>query len=458
MINKSGIVDVTMPYEPRKWQQEAEEHLRRFTVLVMHRRAGKTVFDIVQSVKTVLNCKLPNPRGAYIGPTFDRVKKTAWQYYKDFLKPLADVGKVTFNESELTISFDWGPKIYLMSYEKGVRGLYFDHVVVDEYQEADHNIWAKEIRPTLSDRNGSAIITGTPAGRNQLYDLYEYAKESGNEEWGDFYRTADDTYDECIPRSELESLKSEGNDEAFQQEYMCSWDAAVRGAYYGRNLQKLRAEGRIQKVPYDPIYPVIAGWDIGFDGTSVWYAQKVGESLRLIDVDVWRDRDITECGQEVLNKGYNYTYQLIPHDGAKRNSGDKRKTLMGNLQNMGLKCRLVKRTKSVANDIHVVRNFLDRVVINDKCDKKVKLGKKQVSPLDLLSLYRTEVTEGTDVFQTTPKHDESSHIADALRTLVMGLKEHTLGRGRSFTRAEDRRVAMMQKKSPKWDVFNQYRK
>ena len=68
----------------RPWQQEAWEGQQRFNILVVHRRAGKTVYAIKWLIKQTLACELPNPRGAYLAPLYRQAKQIAWQYIKDF--------------------------------------------------------------------------------------------------------------------------------------------------------------------------------------------------------------------------------------------------------------------------------------------------------------------------------------------------------------------------------------
>jgi len=157
----------------------------------------------------------------------------------------------------------------------------------------------------------------------------------------------------------------------------------------------------------------------------IWYAQKIGEELRIIDCDIFEDKDIPHCARKVLMKPYVYQYQLLPHDAVKRMITDKRKTAKGQLETLGLKCKLAKRI-SLEDGIHATRNMIDRAVFSEKCDKKVRMGRTKISPLDSLSLYRAIYDEAKGVQQTTPFHDRHSHVGDALRTLAVGLKNTNL--------------------------------
>ncbi len=445
----------TIPYTPREWQLEATTSLTRFTVLVLHRRAGKTVFDVIQSIGQVLSCKLKNPRGAYFGPTRQQTKDTAWDYYKLFLKPLKDKGLVTFNETDLSIKFLNGARINLYSYENldNIRGIYLDHCVLDEYQLAPLITFDKIVRPMLSDRKGKAIITGTPDGKNQFYDFYERGLEEDNHNWSSILMTHEDTG--VIDPEEIIDLMNDTTEEAFAQEYMCSFQAAIRGAYFGKNIAKLKSSGRVTKCKHDPAYPVVAGWDIGFDGMVIWYCQKIGEEIRVIDVDYFENKDLPYCAGKVMNKPYTYECQLIPHDGTKRSILDKKKTAKGQLELLGLKVRVVPRG-SFQDGIHATRNFIDSVVFSEKCDKKIRLGRAKISPIDSLSRYRAKVDDEAEVMQKNARHDKHSHIADALRTLAVGLKNNTMSGAKELHRRHN--PSNMQKGlvNNSWDPYTIY--
>lgn len=417
---------ITIPYTPREWQTLASQNMNRFTVLVVHRRAGKTVFDVVQSIGYALSCPKPRAQCAYIAPFREQAKKVAWDEYKEKLENLRRKNLVEFNESELKITFKNGAKIYLMGAEnpEAIRGMYFDHVVLDEYKDMPSDFFEKVIGPTLSDRKGLAIITGTPSGRDHFYDMYQRGLDPDFPDWSSLKLAYYDT--NAVDADEIEAARRRSSEEAFAQEYECSFESALVGAYFGKNISRLRAEGRVRNdIQHDPLYPVIASWDIGFDGTVVWYAQKVGEQVRIIDCDMFHNKDIPHVVNKVLNKPYTYVMQLLPHD-AKQRLGDKTKTKKRMIENLGLKCKVLdKASRDVG--IHAARNLIDRCVFSDKCDKKQTVGRFKLSPVDSLSLYRSEYNETNGVTKPTPVHDVHSHTADSFRYMAMGLKDNLGG-------------------------------
>ena len=78
--------NIVIPYKPRALQKTLHKEIdkHRFSVIVLHRRAGKTVMCINHMLKAALTNKLLNPRYAFISPYRLQGKATAWDYIKQF--------------------------------------------------------------------------------------------------------------------------------------------------------------------------------------------------------------------------------------------------------------------------------------------------------------------------------------------------------------------------------------
>ena len=157
-------------YRPREPQRAIHKAVaaNRFTVVVAHRRMGKTVAAINQLIHSALKCGNDNPRYAYIAPTYGQAKRIAWDYLEQFTRPL----DAKLNVSELKADF-FGRRIQLYGSDNpdSLRGQYFDGVVIDEIADQDPKIWNEIIRPALADRKGFAVFLGTPKGRNHFADF-----------------------------------------------------------------------------------------------------------------------------------------------------------------------------------------------------------------------------------------------------------------------------------------------
>jgi len=167
-----------MLYAPRRHQAEIHKRLKRFNVLVCHRRFGKTVLAVNQLIGSGLRCKKLNPRFAYVAPLLKQAKAVAWDFLLHYGAPF----RIAANTSELRIDLVNGARITLYGADNpdALRGIYLDGVVLDEYADMQPRTWTEVVRPALADRRGWAIFIGTPKGQNGFYDLYESAKADGN--------------------------------------------------------------------------------------------------------------------------------------------------------------------------------------------------------------------------------------------------------------------------------------
>jgi hypothetical protein len=392
-------------YKPRQVQQEIHDNLKRFNVLVLHRRCGKTVFAIHEMIEQVLECKKLNPRGYYIAPLFRQAKQVAWDYCKHTAR-LIPGSKI--NESELRVDFSNGARVQLLGADSpdSLRGVYADFLVADEYGQMSPRLWTEIMRPALADREGRAIFIGTPMGRgNNFYDLWCFAQE--DPDWYACMLKASETG--IIPEAELAAMRKQMRKEEYAQELECSWSAAIRGAYYAEAIDDLDSAGRITSIQYDPTLPVHTGHDLGIsDSWSIWYAQIQGNQIYFIDHDEVQGSGIPDIVKLLDSKGYKYGTHVFPHDFKARElgTGVSRQETAAKLGMRGKVCRML----DVADGIDAVRSALPRCWFDrDNC----------FYGLEALRAYRTEYDEKRRIFRTTPLHDWSSHSADAMRYFMI---------------------------------------
>lgn len=160
-------------------------------------------------------------RFGYVGPLYKQVKRASWDYFRRYA---GTVPGVKFNESELTITFAGGNKIYVDGSDNpdGLRGSYYDGVVLDEVAQMKPEVWDEVVRPMLSDRKGWAAFIGTPKGQDRFFKLYNDAKSDPT--WYDTLHRADETG--VLDAAELESARLTMSAEAFRQEYLCDFSAS----------------------------------------------------------------------------------------------------------------------------------------------------------------------------------------------------------------------------------------
>ena len=410
-------MNVKIPYKPRALQADMHTSLKRWNVLVMHRRFGKTVWAVNQLIKTTLTCPLPRPRTAFVAPTFAQAKRIAWDYVKFYAGVIPGV---TFNETELRADFPNGGRLMLLSAENpdSLRGIYLDECIFDEFGMQSPRVWGEVVRPALSDREGSASFLGTPAGHNHFFDLLETAKqqlEEGSEDW--YYKVCKASESGLVKEAELEAARAQMTPEQYEQEYECSFTAAIIGAYYGKLLSDADDAGRITRVPYDPMYPVHTAWDLGVnDSTAIWFAQQFrGGAVNIIDYYESSGVGLDHYADILSKKEYNYGEHLAPHDIEVRELGSG-KSRLETAHNLGIRFKVIPKMK-VADGINAARMLLPKCYFDrDKCD----------TGLDMLRQYRQEWDDKRRSFRDRPRHDFTSHAADAFRYLATGLQNRQM--------------------------------
>ena len=410
------MTQVTIPYKPRTLQAEMHNSLKRWNVLVMHRRFGKTVWAVNHLIRFALTCELPRPRVAFIAPTFTQAKRIAWDYVKFYAGVIPGVG---FNETELRLDFPNGARLTLLSAENpdALRGIYLDLAVFDEYGMQNPRVWGEVVRPALSDREGAAVFLGTPAGHNHFFDLLETAKqqtEEGSDQW--YWKVVKASESGLVKDTELQAAQDQMTPEQYEQEYECSFTAAIIGAYYAKLLTNADDDGRITQVPYDPAYPVHTAWDLGInDSTAIWFAQIFrGGAIHVIDYYENSGVGLQHYADVLNKKDYNYGDHLAPHDIEVRELGSG-KSRIETAFSLGIRFKVVPRMK-VADGINAARMLIPKCYFDrDKCHEG----------LEMLRQYRQEYDERKKTFRDHPRHDFTSHSADAFRYLASGLENRT---------------------------------
>lgn len=398
---------IVIPYSPRVQFLPFHDRKQRFAVLVAHRRAGKTVSCVNELIKGALTCDKPKPRFAYIAPLFKQAKDVAWEYLKEYT---AVIPGREVNESELRVDLPNGGRVRLYGADNpdSLRGIYLDGVILDEYADMRPSIWTEVIRPALSDRIGWATFIGTPKGHN---DFWKKWQESENDSaWFRLILKASETG--IVDRDELEAARKDMSDDEFAQEFECSFTAAVRGAYYAKDLEQADKDGRIARVPVEKIETHTA-WDLGIDdSTAIWFYQQAGREIRVIDYYEASGVGLEHYAHILKEKGYLYGKHYLPHDAEVKELGTGR-SRVETLASMGIRAEIVKLQR-VEDGINAVRQLLPRCWFDaERCKQGV----------EALRLYRKEWNDKTQTFRMNPLHDWTSHAADAFRYLALSVKD-----------------------------------
>lgn len=399
-----------IPYRPRPQFRDYHETAKRFAASVCHRRAGKTVARINRLIKSAVCITRTQPPGrfGYVAPFRNQAKRIAWQYLKYYAAPLFEVGGKP-NEGDLTITMPHnGATIELFGADNAdsMRGIYFDGIVVDEAQGIPRHVLTQIILPCLADYEGWLDCSGTPKGwANLLGELVKMARDDPDSWFLQVLRASETG---IISTDELRRLKALMSPNEYEQEFECSFDAAITGAVYGQQIAEADKEGRlIKELPVADVETHTA-WDLGYDdATAIWWFQILRGEIRIIDYYENSGMDIPHycdvVNQRGIDRELRYGKHYVPHDAANELLAAGGRSIVQQAFALGVRMTVVGAT-SQQNGIEALRKTLSICWFDDtRC----------AQGLEALRQYQFEFDPDKKVYRSKPRHDWASHGADA---------------------------------------------
>jgi len=362
-------------------------------------------------IRAAITCKSPMPLFGYVAPYRSQAKSVAWDYLKYFSRPITKQS----NEADLIIELLNGAKIRLFGADNAdaMRGLGFDGLYLDEYGDFKPSVWGNVVRPALSDKQGWCVFGGTPKGKNQFWDIYETSRKLPNE-W--FTLSLPASKSKLLPESELQAAQAQLAEDQYLQEYECSFEAAIVGAIWGTEMRRVSEDGRITKVENQIEVKTHTAWDLGHtDDTAIWWYQVIGGEIHIVDFFALSGGTIEEFVTKIKEKPYNYGKHYLPHDARARTLASGGKSVIEQMAvGLGINNLAIVPSLTVQDGIQAVRLALPRCWFDaEKC----------ADGIEALRQYQREYDEDKKAFRQTPKHDWTSHPADAMRMLAISWRE-----------------------------------
>ena len=274
------------------------------------------------------------------------------------------------------------------------------------------------LRPILAENNGWQLYITTPRGKNHAFATYTAAMADPTafaQRLSVFDTGA--LSDETIAKERKayqDDYGAEAGDALFRQEYLCDWDAAILGAYYGSEMRRALEQGRITDVPHDPDLAVHTAWDLGWsDDTAIWFFQVHRGEIRLIDYHSVSGADIPTIARTVLSKGYRYGDHWLPHDARPATLAANGRSIVEQLFSLGVRGKIAPNL-GVQDGIQAVRHMLPRCYWDEI---------NTAQGVECLRQYQREYDTDRKVFKDKPRHDWTSHGADAFRMLAVAWRE-----------------------------------
>jgi phage terminase large subunit len=404
-------------YTPRSLFLDFHNRPNRWALMVVHRRGGKTVACVADCILKALYTKKKNARFAYIAPYRQQGKEIAWQYLKDMTDGLRGEPP---RESELRVKLPNGAwiTIYGADNPDALRGIYLDGCVLDEYGDMKPSLLGEVILPTLVDRKGWLAIIGTSKGRNQFFT--ESRKAADDDEW--FYKMARASETGILADEDLKQLKAQMTDAEYDQEFECSFDAAVKGTYYADLINKAMAEKRIvDHTLYDNTQKVHVAADLGYsDSSAWWFWQRRPDGFAMIDYYQAAGKNLKHYLEMLIQRDYEIDTIWLPHDAKARTLQTGRSTLEQLYrphaimphhydEKARLPIRIVPKL-AVQHGIDAVRLVLPMCYFDRTAC---------FEGLEALRSYRRRWHEHTQVFGEQPLHDWASDAADGFRYFAL---------------------------------------
>lgn len=426
MFLPANEIVIPNDWEPRKYQMRTWHALddlgKRRALVIAHRRWGK---DDLALNWTAAAMQLRPGTYWHMLPQASQARKAIW----DAINPHTGVKRIdqafpkelrrSTRNNDMFIEFTNGATWQVVGSDNfnSLVGSPPIGIVLSEWALANPSAWAF-LRPILLENDGWALFITTPRGRNHVAQMVRGFQDdpTWHVEISDVSKTGVFT-DEQLEAERREMVVEYGEDYGnalFEQEYNCSFDAAVMGAYFGPLVTLAEQEGRIPKrVEVNPDLPVHSAWDIGVgDSTAIWCFQVHPDGVTVVDFYVSSGVGVEHYIDWLNERGYAGS-DYVPHD-AKVKEWGTGKTRVERMIELGRDPKLVPNMK-LPDGIQAARDFLRGVLAID--------GTKCEHGIEALRVYRRNWDDINKVFQEHPVHDWSSHPADAFRYMAIAWRE-----------------------------------
>lgn len=434
---------VEIPYSPRRWAQKLHKSFHRWSVLVLHRRAGKTTavlnhhqraalddawefarlrFLLPDAPESQLRSLMQHRIYWHVMPSLKQAKMVGWDIVKRISLP---VPGIKINNSELEVTYPNGSKLRLLGADDpdSLRGPGLSGLSMDEYSQIPANAFGEVLSKALGDHLGYCVFSGTIKGKDQLYRMHENAKTQ--DDWYAVWQDIDVSLATeagptitALSRAMQDDLKlvEQGimSRDEYDQEWYLSADAAIQGAWFRKEMAAASKAGRITSVPYDPALPVDTDWDLGMDdATSIWFTQSLrsGE-VHVIDYYEANGEGFQHYVKMLREKPYIYGKHYPPHDIAVRELGtgkSRKETAAG----LGLRFEDPMPALPVIDGIDAVRLLIPKCWFDENACRH---------GIECLRQYRKTYNARLGEFTGVPVHNAFSHGADAFRGLAVRYK------------------------------------
>ena len=406
-------------WQPRPYQMAAWKYLEgggRHAELVFHRRAGK---DELCLHHTAVSAFKRPASYLYMLPQQAQARKAIWSAINphtgrrriDEAFPV-ELRKRTL-DNEMLIEFLNGATWQVVGSDNfdSLVGGSWAGIVYSEWPLSNPNARAY-LRPILNENNGWQIFNGTPRGRNHALTTLHAARKDPNA----FAQVLDATQTGVFTAEQLAEERSayvaefgeEYGSAKFEQEYMCSFDAANLGAILARQIGIAEKQGRISDdVQFDPEGAALEiSADIGRRDTATWWFwQPCVGGYRIVDYDCGWGLDAEEWTERLARRigGRRLGHIWLPHDARAKTFAAKRSAVEIFISAFGTQHIAITPRSSISDRVNAARVLIPRVKFNEtNC----------ADGLNGLRAWSYDYDDDKKTFGSDPVHDWASHDGD----------------------------------------------
>lgn len=417
-------------WQPRNYQLPAWTYLEnggRHAELVWARRHGK---DEIALHRTACAAFERVANYWHMLPEAAQARKAIWKA----VNPHTGIRRIdeafphelraSTNDTEMLITFKNGSSWQVVGSDNfnSLVGSAPAGIVYSEWALANPNARAY-LRPILAENNGWQIFITTPRGRNHAYTTLKAAEKVMLSGGDAFAQILDATQSGVFSQQQLDIelrayIEEFGEDygrSKFEQEYLCSFEAANLGAILARQLGINEKKGLIgDHVQFDPFGAELEiTADIGRRDSATWWfwQPKIG-GYSVVDYDGGWGIDAEEWCYKLrdrINK-----YQLagkktplgriwLPHDARAKTFAAKRSAVEIFIDAFGSDHVRITPNSRISDRVNAARVLTPRVEFHaTNCERG----------LNGLRAWSYEYNEETKIFSNEPVHDWASHDGD----------------------------------------------
>lgn len=423
-------------YQPRPYQMEVFDAIDKGfkkIVIVWPRRSGK---DITTWNIAIRQCLKKVCLVQYILPTFGQARRCIFEAISidgiPFLEFIPKRLVKKTNVADQKIVFFNGSVLQCLggdTHDTSIRGTNPFMVVLSEYAYMNSEVY-NTVRPILAANGGTVVFLSTPYGKNHFWHMIQQVKDQP--EWLVLHKKTSDI--QHIPEEILDQERRGMSEELFAQEYECSFDRGVDGSYYGKYLHRIRENGQVGHVAWDPGLLVHCAMDIGVNDatTIIWFqTDSAINTIRIIDCYSNSGLGLDHYAHILQEKPYRYGKYFAPHDLMVREWGGGAITRYEKARQLDINFTILDQI-TIADGIENVWTHFPKFWIDkEKCR----------SLIHAIENYRREWDEQRQMYKNKPVHDHNSHYADALRYLCQAL--HKTKKGITSDEIEKKRAEFL---------------